>query len=104
MLDNSGLLLDLDSATGRHHLNQAGIITDLRDLDSMPLIQPAQERALFTIHRARSTRVFTDWTEFSTALTDALTTSQVIAVHSVGLYDAVAPAHSSHHLVVHITR
>ncbi len=104
MLDDSGRLLDLSSATGRHHLHQAGIITDLFDLDSMPLIQPAQERALFAIHRARSTRVFKDWTAFSTALSDALVSSQVIAVHSVGLYDAVTPAHTSHHLVVHISR
>jgi hypothetical protein len=39
-LDSNGLLLDLDSAIGRHFLRQAGIVTDLHDFASVPLIQP----------------------------------------------------------------
>ncbi|NNE64076.1 MAG: DUF4382 domain-containing protein [Gammaproteobacteria bacterium] len=40
-LDKTGLLLDLGSTAGRHHLKTAGVITDISSLATVPFIQPA---------------------------------------------------------------
>jgi hypothetical protein len=99
-LDDSGLLLDLTSATRRHHLSQAGVITDLNSLASMPLIQPTDGLGLYVIQRGFSIHVYTDWSEFVTKANEILLESNVIGVHSHGKFDSVGLIQTSHKLVI----
>jgi len=104
-LDENGLLLDLDSATGRHHLKQAGVITDIATLDSVPLIQPGDGHGLYAINQDRTVDVYTSWEGFQNALQSQLNDGKVVIfVTSRGDYDATALTLSSHHLVVRMTR
>ncbi len=102
-LDETGLLLDIESAIDRHHLKQAGIITDITELASVPVIQPADGRALYVISQGRSLDVFTAWDRFQLALTDLLSNDRhVLAVHSKGLYDPLELNLSSRYLLVRL--
>lgn len=103
-LDETGLQLDIESAIGRHYLNQFGVITNLDDLASVPVITADDNnRTLFTINQERSLKVFTSWASFQTALNEELNNGQVISlVHSQGLYDANELSLSSRHLVIRL--
>lgn len=103
-LDENGLLLDLDSTVGRHHLRQAGIVTDINELPSVPWILPSDGKALYAISQGRTADVFTRWENFQAALSDALNNShQIIFVHSKGQYDNTDLTVTSRHLVVRIS-
>lgn len=103
-LDENGLLLNLESATGRHHLKQAGIITDINDLASVPWILPADGRALYAISQARTVDVFTRWENFQRALAELLEKGhRLVFVHSRGQYDPSELTLTSRHLVVRVT-
>lgn len=103
-LDDNGLQLDISSATGRHYLNQFGVITDLADLASVPVIIPNDNgRTLFTLNQGKSLRVFTNWNNFQTALNEALNEGKLISlVHSSGLYDGSELDFTSRHLVIRL--
>jgi hypothetical protein len=104
-LDENGLLLDLDSAVGRHHLKQAGIVTDIHDLDSVPFIVPSDGKALYTISAGRSGDVFTDWNNFQAELNDLLVKGhQVIFAHIWGQYDATTLDLTSRHVVIRMSK
>lgn len=102
-LDSDGILLDLDSASGRHILKQAGIITDIHDFASVPLIQPNDGRALYAISRRRKVDVYTRWEDFERALNAQISEgNQVIFVHSKGEFNLSELTLSSRQLVVRL--
>lgn len=104
-LDENGLLLDLESAQKRHHLKQAGIITDLHDLVSVPLIIPEDGRSLYVISAGRSGDVVTSWDDFQAKLEALLQDGhQVIFAHVWGQYDATAPSLTSRHVVIRMSK
>ncbi len=103
-LDDSGLQLDISSATGRHYLNQFGVITDLDDLASVPVITANDNgRMLLTISQGSSLRVYTNWNSFQLALNEQLASGKLISlVHSSGLYNANELTFSSRHIVIRL--
>ncbi len=104
-LDETGLLLDLASASGRHHLKQAGVITDIATLPEVPFIQPGSDRGIFAISRGRSVEVYLDWTDYQAALNAALADgSKVVFAIAQGQYDAAELLLSARKLVVRLTR
>jgi hypothetical protein len=103
-LDEQGLLLDLDSTIGRHHLKQAGIITDIHDLTSVPYILPQDGRALYAISQGRTVDVFTRWDGFQASLSGLLENdSRVVFVYSKGEYDSNNLSLNSRHVVVRLS-
>ena len=103
-LDENSLLLDIESAIGRHHLKQAGIITDISELPSVPVIHPADGRALYVISQGRSLDVYTNWLRFQLALTELLSTDRhVIFVHGKGLYEPNELSFNSRYLLVRLS-
>ncbi len=104
-LDDNGLLLDLESAVGRHHLKQASIITDINELPSVPLIQPNDGRALYVLAAGRRSHAFRDWQAFSSALTDLLEEGRrVVFATARGAYDSQQLTLTARHLVIRLTR
>lgn len=102
-LDDTGLLLNLDSASDTHFLVQAGIFTDLTTLASVPVILPNDGAALYTIQQHRTTQVFTHWDDFQQELTAALGNGDKVKyVHVDGEYDADALTLLTHHLVIRL--
>lgn len=103
-LDENSLQLEIESATGRQYLNQFGVITDLEDLTSVPVIIPNDNgRTLFTINQGKSLNVFTTWSSFQQALNEKLNNGNIISlVHSSGLFDANELSLSSRHLVIRL--
>ncbi len=103
-LDSNGLLLDLDSASGRHFLKQAGIVTDLHDFASVPLIQPNDGRALYAISQRRKVDAYTRWEDFEQALNTQISEGrQVIFVHSKGEFNLSELIMTSRQLVVRLS-
>lgn len=102
-LDDTGLLFDLDSAVDRHHLKQAGIVTDLNDFSSMPLIEPNDGHALYVIQQGRTSDVYIGWAEYQSALNEALLSSQVTMVHASGQFDSSERVLTCRHIVIRLT-
>ncbi len=103
-LDSNGLQLDIESATGRHHLNQFGVITDLKELASVPFISASNDsKTLFTINQGKTLNVYTQWSDFQQALSQKLENGYNISLlHSNGIYHADELTFSSRHLVVRL--
>ena len=103
-LDASGLLLDLASASGRHHLKQAGVITDIADLPSVPFIEPRAGQGLYAISQGRRVQVYVDWQDWRAALETQLAGgSRVVFVIARGSYDALGPTLSAAQVLVRLT-
>ncbi|MFT7675429.1 MAG: hypothetical protein ACI845_003856 [Gammaproteobacteria bacterium] len=104
-LDETGLMLDLVSATGRHHIKQAGIVTDINTLASVPLIQPEEGHGLYSINQRRTVDVYTTWAGFQSDLQARLDGGfKVVFVHSSGDFDATELTLNSHKVLVRVTR
>jgi hypothetical protein len=103
-LDHSGLLLDLASASGRHHLKQAGVITDIATLPSVPFIEPGANPGLYAFSQGRRVHVYLDWNSFQLALNRKLGEGHrlVFAIAS-GHYDATGLLLSARQLVARVT-
>ena len=103
-LDENGLLLDLESSTGRHVMKQSGIVTDLTLLPSMPLIVPSDGHALYSISEGRRLEVFRNWVDFQASLSDKLAADrQVSLVTSKGRFDHVNNQIISRSVMVRLT-
>jgi hypothetical protein len=103
-LDPDGLLLDLASTTGRHHLKQAGVITDIASLPSVPLIVPGGERGLYAISWKRRVHVYQRWDAYQAALNERLGEGfRLVFAIATGHYDATGPTLSARQLVTRIT-
>lgn len=103
-LDETGLLLDLESTIGRHHLKQAGIITDIHELTSVPYILPQDGHALYVLSQGRSVDVFTRWENFQDSLNKHLENNDlVIFVNAKGQYDPTALTLTSRYVVVRLS-
>ncbi len=103
-LDETGLLLDLASASGRHHLKQAGVITDIAALPAVPFIEPANDGGLYALTRGRSVFVYLDWDDYQQAIADALADGyRVVFVIAKGAYDAAGPTLTARQVIVRLT-
>jgi hypothetical protein len=104
-LDESGMLLDLASATGRHHLKQAGIITDIASLPAVPFIEPAGNLGLYAISQGRRVHVYLNWNAYQTELNRRLADGyKPVFVIAKGDYSASNLLLSARQLVTRITR
>lgn len=103
LIDESSLVLNLEVAGDKHHLRQAGIVTDLNTLDSVPVIQPA-ERALFSISQGRSIDVYLDWNGMLEQVNTKIAAgAKVVFVHSRGQYDSSENTLLSTHVLIRLT-
>lgn len=103
-LDENGMLLDLVSATGRHHLKQAGVITDIESLPGVPYIEPADDPGLYAISQSRRIHVYLNWNAYQEALNRRLGEGyKVVFVIATGHYDAPGLLLSARQLVTRIT-
>jgi hypothetical protein len=85
LLDNQNMDIDV-----RHHIKQDPILIDLTALNSDTLIAPRETgRMLFYIRSQDSLRLYSDFNDFATDLSNSLdgaTTAR--SMHARGLYDA----------------
>jgi len=103
-LDQNGLLLDLVSASGRHHLRQAGVITDISSLPSVPLIEPRAGQGLYAISQGRRVHVYLGWDAWQAALNARLANgSKLVFAIARGRYDAISLKLTASQLVVRLT-
>ena len=103
-LDQSGLLLDLVSASGRHHLRQAGIVTDVSMLPSVPLIGPQAGQGLYAISQGRRVHVYLSWDAWQAEMNARLANgNKVVFAIANGRYDAVNLKLIASQLVVRLT-
>ncbi len=103
-LDESGMLLDLESATGRHHLKQAGVVTDIATLPGVPFIEPGPNAGLYAISQGRRVHVYLDWNRYQVALNELLTDGhKVVFVIAKGDYDAPGLLLTARQLITRIT-
>ncbi len=102
-LDENGLVLNVESASGIPHLTQAGVLIDLNNLASMPLIMPNDGDALYSIQQHRSVNVFTEWSDFQETLSTALANGgKVKYVHGDGEYDADSATLLIKHFIIRV--
>jgi hypothetical protein len=103
-LDETGMQLDLTSTTGRHHLKQGGVITDITTLTAVPFIEPGANIGLYAISQGRRVHVYLNWNTYQAALNDKLSAGyKVVFVIAKGSYDASNLSLSARQLVTRIT-
>ena len=103
-LDESGMLLDLNSASGRHHLKQAGVITDIMTLPEVPFIEPGADSGLYAISQGRRVHVYLSWNAYQAALERRLADGhRVVFVIAKGHYNTDDLLLSAHQLVTRIS-
>ncbi|MDH3636471.1 MAG: DUF4382 domain-containing protein [Gammaproteobacteria bacterium] len=103
-LDENGMLLDLASATGRHHLKQGGVITDIATLAEVPFIEPGANMGLYAISQGRRVHVYLDWEAYQKTLNDKLSTGyKVVFVIAKGRYSPTELLLSARQVVTRIT-
>ncbi len=103
-LDETGLQLDLTSTTGRHHLKQGGVITDITTLAAVPFIEPGANIGLYAISQGRRVHVYLNWNTYQAALNDKLSAGyKVVFVIAKGRYSATNLLLSARQLVTRIT-
>lgn len=103
-LDETGLLLDAVSATGRHYLKQASVVSDVNELPSVPLIVPNDGRSLYVLSAGRGSDVFTDWDDFRSALQARLDAGdKVLFVTTRGQFDPVQLTLTGRHVVMRLS-
>ena len=103
-LDETGMQLDLTSTTGRHHLKQGGVITDITTLAAVPFIEPGANIGLYAISQGRRVHVYLNWNTYQAALNDKFSAGyKVVFVIAKGSYDASNLSLSARQLVTRIT-
>ena len=103
-LDQRGMLLDLASASGRHHLKQAGVLTDIASLAEVPFIEPGRDQGLYAISQGRRVQVYLDWDAYQDELNRLLAAGKLVAfVIAKGDYDAASLRLGAHQLVTRLT-
>lgn len=103
-LDEAGMQLDLASTTGRHHLKQGGVITDINTLAAVPFIEPGANIGLYAISQGRRIHVYLDWNAYQAVLNDKLRDGyKVVFVIAKGRYNATNLLLSARQLVTRIT-
>lgn len=104
-LSDDGLLFDLMDAEGRTVIVRAGIVTQLGELDTMPLVVPAADSGIYALTRRGSIQVFREFTEFVRVLNEALADGQkVTRFDAQGYYDIADNQFSSSRLRVGLTQ
>jgi len=85
LLDNKNMDIDV-----RHHIKQGPLLIDLTSLDSYTLIAPRETgRMLFYIKSLDSLRLYSDFDDFATDLSNSLDGSTTArSMHARGQYDA----------------
>ena len=80
--------LNVGDAVIFHHLNRAGVVSDLKELRESPIIEPLDsDRGLFQIVQNGSRQFFFSYTDFAEELTLQLTESSVTHFIATGVFD-----------------
>ena len=105
-ISDDGLLFDLMDAEGRTVIVRAGIVTQLGELDEMPLVVPAVDAGgIYALTRHGSIQVFRDFAEFARVLNDALADGQkVTRFDGQGYFDSAKNQFSSSRLRIGLTQ
>ena len=104
-LDENGLLLDLESTAGRHHLKTAGVITDISGLAAVPFVEPAVGGGLYALTLGRRVHLYYSWESYQMAFNDLLTSGhKVVFVTAKGKYDATGLTLVARQVVARISR
>ncbi len=85
-VDTGLLTLDLGGVGPVHHVGRNGIATELL-VDPAPRIVPAEDRGLYAIRRAGSTRVYGSFADFAAALEGELAEGTATFVTAAGRFD-----------------
>jgi hypothetical protein len=103
-LDENGMLLDLTSASGRHHLKTAGVVTDIAELASVPFIEPGAGEGLYAISRGHRVQAYLDWDRYQSALNDLLISGNIVVfVIADGHFDSVNLLLSARRVITRVT-
>ncbi len=74
----AGLQLNIDDA-GKHYIFSTGIPLDLSELDTVPMIVPADEQGVYTIEQHRRFDVYQNYSDFVAALDELLATGALVS-------------------------
>ena len=103
-ISTDGLLFDLTDAGDRSRVTQAGIVTELESLDTMPTVVAADENGVFAITRQAEMEIYGEFSEFIAALNDALAAGErVTRFDAHGYFDDAQNQFSSTRLRVGLT-
>jgi hypothetical protein len=104
-LGEDGLLFDISDAEGRSLIVRAGIVTQLAELDAVPLVVPAADAGIYAISRRGRIEIFRHFAEFVTALDQALAAGdRVTRFDAHGHYDALQSSFSSSRLRIGLSQ
>jgi hypothetical protein len=104
-LGEDGLLFDISDAEGRSLIVRAGIVTQLAELDAVPLVVPAADAGVYAISRRGRIEIFRQFAAFVTALDDALAAGETVTrFDAYGQYDALQSRFSSSRLRVGLSQ
>ncbi len=99
LLDNKNMDIDV-----RHHIKQGPLLIDLTSLTTYTLIAPRETgRMLFYIKSHDSLRLYSDFDDFATDLSNSLDGSTTArSMHARGLYDADTNVFSAYKIGVYL--
>ena len=87
-LSDSSITLDISASPYRHHIIQAGVLTDLSEQTATLQINAAAGRGLFALVQRGEVQMFREFADFSAALDQAVTAGQaIIKVTAHGSYN-----------------
>jgi len=66
--ETNELALDLDAATGRHHLSRVGIPVDLKSFEDAPVVGPVDEGGVYSISGGQRIQIFQNFDLFVDAV------------------------------------
>jgi hypothetical protein len=99
----TGFVLDIDNPNigERHALIVGRQVIDLTSLATPPTIAPTTGRALYGISVGGEVRLFSSFTEFSSAVTSQLALGNAVALVALGSYDEASTTLRAHHIAMH---
>ncbi len=104
-VSEDGLLFDLTDVSGRSVIIRAGVVTQLAELGTLPLVVPAGEEGVYALTRRGRVEIFRNFAEFAAALNEALANGELVTRFDAhGKFDDVLSQFSSSRLRVGLTQ
>jgi hypothetical protein len=102
-MGTTGLVLDIDNPSigARHSLIVGREVIDLTTLATPPTIAPTTGRALYGISVGREVRLFSSFSEFSSAVAAQLALGNAVALVALGSWDEGSSTLRAHHIAMH---
>jgi hypothetical protein len=100
----AGLQLSLADTGRHHHVGRGGMPLDMHNLDTMPLVVPAEGEGIYSITIDDQIEVYLDYSEFATALDDYLANGMIVVRFDAhGQYNAENNTFESARLRIRLT-